>query len=106
MENYRLIACTEDDYKAWKNDELLLDMNMGALVDLPDGVALRDKVLRYVKKKYINSRFYTKEPKSFESLNNYEKLQGALTYSEFKELTEHVDKKIVNGVVALMIKVV
>ena len=72
---YRLIVCAESDYNAWKNDEMLLDINTNNLVDIVDGVKMR-----------------------------HQNQLKAITYSEFKELTEHVDKKVVNGVVALLVK--
>ena len=101
---YRLIVCSESDYKAWKNDEMLLDMNTNNLMDMVIGVKLRNKVLRFFQKNCEQFITLTIYPKTFEDLHWSAKQQGAVTYSEFKELTEHVDKKIVNGVVALLVK--
>ena len=98
---YRLIVCAESDYKAWKSDEMLLDMNTNNLMDMVNGIALRNKVLKFFQK---NCERFTIYPKTFEDLHKSAKTQGAVTYSEFKELTEHTDKKIVNGVVALLVK--
>ena len=98
---YRLIVCAESDYKAWKNDEMLLDMNTNNLMDVVSGVKLRNKVLRYFQKNCERFAIY---PETVGDLCRSAKQQLAVTYSEFKELTEHVDKKIVNGVVALLVK--
>ena len=104
MAKYILIVAKEQDYVAWKNDEMLCDMNTGRLMNLVDGTALRNKVL-----KYCQSHDYDRfgpTPHSFNDLEYSEKMQGALTYSEFKELTEHMDKKIESGVVAVVAKCV
>jgi hypothetical protein len=104
MAKYILIVAKEQDYVAWKNDEMLCDMNTGRLIDLVDGAALRNKVLKYCQS-HDHDRF-SPTPHSFNDLDYSEKMQGALTYSEFKELTEHVDKKIESGVVAVVVKCV
>lgn len=102
MARYILIVAKEQDYTAWKNDEMLCDMNTGRLVNLVDGVALRNKVLKFFQK----CEYIPIYPQTFEELPLGAKQQGALTYSEFKELTEHVDKKIESGVVAVLVKCV
>lgn len=95
-----MIVCPEVDYEAWKNDEMLLNMNTNNLMDMVGGVALRDKTLKFFQKcTYIPSA-----PNSFKDLHRGAKQRSAVTYSEFKELTEHVEKKIVNGVVSLLVK--
>ena len=104
MAKYILIVAKEQDYVAWKNDEMLCDMNTGRLMNLVDGAALRNKVLKYCQSQE-QDRFGTPRH-SFNDLCYSEKMQGALTYSEFKELTEHVDKKIESGVVAVLVKCV
>lgn len=100
MGKYRMIVCSESDYKSWKNDEMLLDMNSNNLTDMVNGVALRNKVLKFFQK----CEHIPIYPQTFEELHLGAKLQGALTYSEFKEMTEHIEKKIVNGVVSLLVK--
>lgn len=102
MGKYRMIVCSESDYKSWKNDEMLCDMNAGRLMNLVDGTALRNKVLKYCQAPDFDR--FGPTPHSFNDLVYSEKMQGALTYSEFKELTEHIEKKIVNGVVSLLVK--
>ena len=101
MNKILLIAVSIEDYDSWKRGDLLLDMKTGELIDIVNGVKIREKKL---KDSQLEGRFYY--PKSFKELTKSERCQCALTYEEFKELTEHVDKKIVNNVVSLLVKTV
>lgn len=96
------IVCVQEDYDAWKRGEMLCDMNVGSMVEVPIGMKLREKVLKYVRKEYGEYRFFI-PPESWGDLSKSEKLQGALTYEEFKEITEHVSKKIINNIVSLVV---
>ena len=97
------IVCTTEDYNAWKRGEMLCDMNAGSMVEVPTGMKLREKVLKYVIKQYEEYRFFI-PPENWNDLSKSEKMQGALTYEEFKEMTEHVNKKILNNIVSLIAK--
>ena len=96
------IVCTQEDYDAWKRGEMLCDMKRGGMVEVPVGMKLRNKVFKSIQKEYGEYRFFI-PPESWEELSKSEKLQGALTYEEFKEMTEHVSKKIINNIVSLVV---
>ena len=97
-----MIVCPELDYKAWKNDEMLLDATTNNLIDMVAGITKREKVLKHCQKSDYDR--FSPYPNSFEDLTRQEKKYGAWTYSEFKEMTEHIEKKVVNGVISLLVK--
>lgn len=90
-----------EDYNSWKRGDLLLNMKNCELVDIVKGVEIREKLVKQIQQQ---NRF--RYPESFEELTKSEKCRCALTYEEFKELTEHIDKKIVKDVVSILIKIV
>ena len=101
MNNIKLIMVSIEDYNSWKRGDLLLNMENCELVDIVKGVKIREKLVKQIQQQ---NRFWI--PNSFEELTKSEKCRCALTYEEFKELTEHIDKKIVKDVVSILIKIV
>lgn len=101
MNNIKLIMVSIEDYNSWKRGDLLLNMENCELVDIVKGVKIREKLVKQMQRQ--DPLWY---PKSFEELTKSEKCRCALTYEEFKELTEHIDKKIVKDVVSILIKIV
>lgn len=101
MNNIKLIMVSIEDYNSWKRGDLLLNMKNCELVDIVKGVKIREKLVKQIQQQ--DPLWY---PKSFEELTKSEKCRCALTYEEFKELTEHIDKKIVKDVVSILIKIV
>lgn len=101
MNNIKLIMVSIEDYNSWKRGDLLLNMKNCELVDIVKGVKIREKLVKQMQQQ--DPLWY---PKSFEELTKSEKCRSALTYEEFKELTEHIDKKIVKDVVSILIKIV
>lgn len=102
MNNIKLIMVSIEDYNSWKQGDLLLNMENCELVDIVKGVKIREKVVKQIQQQ-DPPRWI---PKSFDELTKSEKCRCALTYEEFKELTEHIDKKIVKDVVSILIKIV
>lgn len=101
MNNIKLIMVSIEDYNSWKRGDLLLNMKNCELVDIVKGVKIREKLVKQMQQQ--DPLWY---PKSFEELTKSEKCRCALTYEEFKELTEYIDKKIVKDVVSILIKIV
>lgn len=103
MKNILLITVYLKDYDSWKRGDLLLNMSTGVLIDIPTGMQLRERLVKRTQNWYSDFRFCA-IPNSWNELSNKEKCRGALTYEEFKYLTEHVDKKILNDVVSIVVK--
>lgn len=100
MSNIMLITATQEDYDSWKRGDLFLNMATGEFVDIVEGTNIRLKLLKHWQT-VEDSLIY---PESFDDLFADDKLRAPLNYEEFKNLTIHVDKKVLNGVISLVVK--